>query len=65
MGNDVLFNGGGTAGTRIGVTDATYQAKERRAAVRALAGNHAHDADDLALLLDALGLQPEEGKTDD
>lgn len=61
MGNDVLFNGGATAGTRIGVTDDAYRAGERRRAVRALAGNHAHDASDLALLLDALGLSPEEG----
>jgi hypothetical protein len=61
MGNDVLFNGGGTAGTRIGATTDAYRVAERRRAVRALAGNHAHDAADLALLLDALGLAAEEG----
>ena len=62
MGNDVMFNGSAAAGTRIGHTDDTYRADERRRAVRALAGNHARSAADLTLLLDALGLTAEEGK---
>lgn len=62
MGNDVLYDGSSHASTRIGRTDEAHQKAERRAAVRALASNHARDAADCALLLDALGLTAEEGK---
>lgn len=38
-----------------------HRAQERRRAVRFAAGQ-AHDAGDLLLLLDVLGLEPEEGR---
>lgn len=61
MGNDLLYNGAATAGTHIGRVPDAHQIAERRAAVRALASNHAHDAADCALLLDMLGLTPQDG----
>lgn len=61
MGNDVLYDGSSWAGTHIGRTEEAHQIAERRAAVRALAGNHARDAADCALLLDMLGLTPQDG----
>lgn len=62
MGNDVLFNGASTAGTHVGRAPEEYQATERRAAVRAVAGNFAVDAPDCTQLLEMLGLTAVEGK---
>ncbi len=63
MGNDVLYNGGATAGTHIGRAPEEHQVAERRAAARAVAGNFAVDAEDCAQLLDMLGLTPQDGLT--
>lgn len=63
MGNDVLYDGSSYAGTHIGRTEEAHRIAERRAAVLAVASNHARGAADCALLLDALGLKPEEGLT--
>jgi len=63
MGNDVLYDGSSLATTRIGPVSDEHRAAERRAAVRALASNHAHDAADCTLLLDMLGLTAAEGKS--
>lgn len=62
MGNDILYDGSSRAGTHIGRTDEAYRVAERRAAVRALASNHARGAADCAQLLDMLGLDASEGK---
>ena len=61
MGNDVLYDGSSYAGTHIGRTPEAHQVAERRAAVRALAGNFAADAADCTLLLNMLGLTPQDG----
>lgn len=61
MGNDLLYDGSSILGTHIGRAPEEHQAAERRAAARAVAGNFARDAEDCALLLDMLGLNPQDG----
>lgn len=64
MGSD--FNSDATLALRRVHTDPAaleYERQQRRKATRVVAGTHAHDAEDCALLLDALGLKPEDGLT--
>lgn len=62
MGNDVLYDGSSFVGTHVGRVPEAHRVAERRAAVRAVAGNFAVDASDCAHLLELLGLTAEEGK---
>lgn len=55
---------GGKINAPIPATEIKYREGERRRAVQWIA-SHAHDAEDCALLLSALGLRAEEGKDDE
>ncbi|MFJ5984272.1 hypothetical protein [Lentzea sp. NPDC092896] len=60
------FSSDATLALRRLYTDPTqiaYIEEQRRRAARVLAGSFARDADDCALLLDALGLTPQDGLT--
>ncbi|MBP2341075.1 hypothetical protein JOF41_007329 [Saccharothrix coeruleofusca] len=61
-GSDELFRGGVTATVWTSDAEQAFRQRERHRATRAVAAL-ARDADDCALLLDALGLDPAEGKT--
>lgn len=64
MGNDVLYDGSSFVGTHVGRVPEAHRVAVRRAAVRAVAGNFAVDAEDCAELLEMLGLTPQDGLTD-
>lgn len=63
MGADLAAGRGSVTARPVPLTDEQGRVApvQRRRAVRAIAGNHARNAADLALLIDALGLRPEEG----
>lgn len=59
-----MYDGSSFVGTHVGRVPEAHRVAERRAAVRAVAGNFATDAEDCAVLLDMLGLKPEDGRAE-
>lgn len=60
--SDALLLGTSDVNTRIGKADERVVREQRRCAARAVAGNFARDVADCALLLDMLGLDPQEAR---